>query len=300
MTLLPLIGEEPELTKESPDDIRMWSVTTLISALDRPALLPWAVNRTAEAAVDSDTWRYLLENEGRDAALRWLKNARFRTGKNQRSATELGTAVHRALEHKILHGRFRDEDKNDLELKPFLRQLNDFLRQFRPKFLGSEITLYAPSFNYAGTCDGFLELDGVKYIFDLKTSREPYDSKGQPKKPYPEAALQLSAYRYSELAAVWRARQAEVFRRRYYLLSDTERALAVPVPEVDHGLVLMVTPDFYSVHPVDCGPDVFEAFLAVVDSARFVFDIGQNVIGNALITPTALRDSTDPFAGLPS
>lgn len=298
---LPLIGQEPELTKESPDDLRMWSVTTLIGALDKPALVPWAALKTAEAAVDqNDSLQWRLEHEGRDSAIDWLKGARFRTGRGLRSAKDLGTAVHRALEVKILTGRFRDEDKNDPELKPFLRQIAMFLRDFRPAFIASEVTVYSEQYRYAGTADGFVELDGIRFIFDLKTSREPYDARGNLKGPYPEAALQLAAYRYAELAAVWRARQSEVQKRRYYLLNETERAMAVPVPEVDHGVILFVTPEHYALHPVRCDEAIFDHFLATVDAARFVFDVGQSVIGNPMVPPTALRDATDPFAGLPS
>jgi hypothetical protein len=297
---LPLIGAEPELAPEAPDDLKLWSVTTIIGTLDKPALVPWAAIKTAEAAVDSETWKYLLENEGRQAAVDYLKQARFRTGRGLRSATELGTAVHGALEHKVLHGRFRDEDRNDLELRPFLQQINQFLKDFKPRFIASEVTVFHPRFGYAGTCDGFLEIDGTTYIYDLKTSRDSFDARGKPKTPFPEVSLQLSAYRYAECAAIWRARQAEQFKRRYYLLSPNERAMAVPVPAADHGLVLFVAPDRYALHPVRCDEEIFDLFLATIDAARFVLDVGKNVVGHPLIPPGALRDSTDPFANLPA
>lgn len=302
MPLLPLIGEEPELTKESPEDARLWSVTTLIGALDKPALVPWAALRTAEAAVDSDTWRYLLENEGRDAAVSWLKAARFRAPKGQRSATELGTAVHKAIERKLLdkEGRYAEQDRMDLELRPYLHAANQWLKDFKPKFEAAEITVFSPRYGYAGTADMFAEVDGVKFIIDTKTTREPYDRSGKLKTPYPEVALQLAAYRHAEFAAAWRARQADIFKRRYYLLNDSERALAKPVPEVDHGAVLHLTPEGYGFFPVRCDAEVFDIFLAVIDAARFQFEMSKEVVGNPLIPPHALRDSTDPFAGLPS
>ena len=300
-TTLPLIGDEPELTKQSPEDARYWSVTTIIGALAKDALVPWAALKTAEAAVDNvAAWQSRLEHEGRDAAVDYLKQARFRTGKGLRSATQLGTDVHHALEWKVLHGRFRDEDRNDPELKPFLRQLNNFLREFKPQFLASEVTVFNPTFGYAGTTDGFLVLDGTRFIFDLKTSREDLDARGKPKGPYSEVSLQLAAYRYAEIAAVWRARQVEQFKRRYYVLSETERAMGVPVPEVDHGMVLYVTPERYGVYPVRCDEAIFDHFLATVDAARFTFDVGKEVIGQPMIPPGALHDSTDPFAGLPT
>lgn len=300
MADLPRLGEAPAIAPETPDDLRMWSVTTIIGCLDKPALVPWAAIKTAEAAVNTDVWRHILEEEGTKAAVDHLKNARFRTGRGLRSATQLGTDVHAALEHKVIHGHFREEDRNDLELRPFLRHANQFLKDFRPRYTAAEVTVFNPRYGYAGTADAFLEIDGTRFILDVKTSREDLDGRGNPKGPYPEVALQLAAYRFAECAAVWRARQAEQFKRRYYLLSPAERAMAVPVPPVDHGLVLYLTPERYGLYPVRCDEEIFDLFLATLDAARFVLDVGKAVVGNPLIPPGALRDATDPFAGLPS
>jgi hypothetical protein len=300
MTSLPLLGDEPIVTQPDDDDLRMWSVTTLIGVLDKPALVPWAAIKTAEAAVDQmQAWQSRLEHEGRDAAIDYLKRARFRGKRGERSATELGTAVHQACEHAAIYGKFRPEDTSDPELVPFLRQFRQFLRDFQPEYVAAEVTVFNPSFGYAGTCDAFMKIDGVCYVTDYKTSRESNDARGNPKGPYPEVALQLAAYRHAELAAVWRARQSEVMKRRYYLLNAVERAMAVPVPKADHGLVVYLTPDRYALHPVRCDEGIFDLFLAVVDAARFVLDVGKDVVGRPLIPPGALRDSTDAFAGLP-
>lgn len=300
-THLPRLGAEPLITS-TPDegDMRLWSVTTLIGCLDKPALVPWAALKTAEAAVrDLPKWKSRLDHEGEASAIDYLKGARFRSGRG-RSAAELGTAVHKACEHAAIHGRYDPRDIADDELEPFLRQHRQFLTDFRPEYVAAEVTLFSPTFGYAGTCDAFLRIGDTNFIVDYKTSREDTDARGNPKGPYPEVALQLAAYRHAELAAVWRARQHEAWKRRYYLLNETERAMAVPVPEVDHGLVVYLTPERYALHPVRCDEEIFDAFLAVVDAARFVLDTAKTVIGRPLIPPRALHDSTDPFAGLPA
>lgn len=299
-TALPLLGEEPVLAPPDPDDVRLWSVTTLIGVLDKPALVPWAAIKTAEAAIDkANTWQSILEQDGRAEAINYLKNSRFRGKPGERSAKDLGTAVHKACEHAAIHGKFRPEDTNDPELVPFLRQYRRFLQDYQPEYVAAEVTVFNPQVGYAGTCDAFLNIEGSRFVVDYKTSRESDDARGKPKGPYPEVALQLAAYRYATLAAAWRARQSEQFKRRYYLLNASERAMAVPVPEVDHGLVIYLTPDRYALHPVRCDEAIFDSFLATVDAARFVLDVGHTVIGNPLIPPNALRDATDPFAGLP-
>jgi hypothetical protein len=296
---LPIFGEEPKLVTPDQDDLRLWSVTTLIGALDKPALVYWAALETAKAAVDKvSVWTSILDSDGRDEAINYLKGARFRRGRGERSATELGTAVHAACEHKVIYGVWRQEDLGDMELRPFMVQFGQYLRDFEPHYLASEVTVFNPTYGYAGTADAFIEIEGHKYIVDIKTSRDSNDGQGKPKTPYSEAALQLSAYANAELAAVWRARQSEQYKRRYYLLNDTERALGVPVPEVDMGLVLMLFPDRYALHPVRVDAEIFEFFLHTVECARWVNDVSKTVFGPALIPPKAfVADQGDPFEG---
>lgn len=297
------VGEEPVVVKAEPEDERFHSVTTIIGAMDKPALVPWAAIKTAEAAVDKhDVWWSRYEHEGRASAVEYLKGARFRTG-GKRSATELGKAVHSACEHKAIHGQWRQEDLADLELRPFLVQFDRFLDEFQPTYHAAEVTVFSPTWGYAGTCDGIMEIDSTPLIFDYKTSLEDLDGRGELKTPYPEVGLQLAAYRYADLAAVWRARQVEQFKRRYYLLSAAEQALGQPVPEVDGGIAIFLTPTRYAVHPVKCDEEIFELFLHLVDVARFAFDVSKRVIGAPMIPPTALTavpDQGDPFAGLPT
>lgn len=141
----------------------------------------------------------------------------------------------------------------------------------------------------------------MRVIFDIKTSREDYLADGKQRTPFPEVGLQLAAYRYAEMAAVWRARQVEQFKRRYYLLNATERALAVPVPAVDGGVALLLTPTRYALHPIKCDETVFESFLHLVDVAHHQFEVAQHVVGAPLIPPSAWTPDAgdDPFAGLP-
>lgn len=140
----------------------------------------------------------------------------------------------------------------------------------------------------------------TRFIFDIKTTSEDYTGGGKLKAPYPEVGLQLAAYRFAELAAVWRARQSEQFKRRYYLLSETERAMGAPVPEVDDGVAILLTPTRYAVHPVRCDDEVHESFLHIVDAAHFAFDMAGGIVGPPMIPPRPrASDDSDPFEGLP-
>ena len=91
------LGQTPvDGLKPAGDDLRLWSVTTIIGALDKPALVYWSAEQTALAAVHQQgAWQGLAEANP-DEAVEWLKNARFKRQPGQRSAAELGTAVHDA------------------------------------------------------------------------------------------------------------------------------------------------------------------------------------------------------------
>jgi hypothetical protein len=296
---LPRLSEEPEVVKPDPADLHLWSVTTILGALDKPALVAWAALETAKAAVDEERiWRSRLEHEGREEAIAWLKGSRYRRRKGQRSSTDLGIAVHKACEHKALYGTWRPEDIRDPELLPFCRQWDRFLDEFQPEYIAAEVTVFAPEWGYAGTSDGAFVIEHVPLIFDTKTSREDQLADGSLRTPFPEIGLQLAAYRYAELAAVWRARATEQFKRRYYLLSEPERQLAVPVPEVDGGVGILLTPTRYAVHPVACDKAMHDVFLHLVDVAAHQFGRADSVVGRPMLPPYPMAE-TDPFAGLP-
>lgn len=305
----PELGQAPEdVTTEAPDDLRLWSVTTIIGALDKPALLYWAAEQTAAAACSiAKTLAARIDEDGEEATVKWLRDARFRRPKGRLSAASLGTCAHQACEEYALTGErpttarlteiIRQEGGPKFDgmaaevpvLNQMLNQFDDWLQRFQPSYQATEVVVYHPTYGYAGTADAFLTVDGTRLIVDYKTSRDGFDNQGRPKAPYPEAALQLAAYRYAEFAAVWRPRRIEKFRRRYYLLSEAEREQAVPVPEVDGGAVIHLTPDHCEIFPVRCDQRVHEAFLFVQEASRWVNTTSKDVIGMPLVPSSSDR-----------
>lgn len=272
-------GPEPaDVNKPDADDIQLWSVTTIIGALDKPALVYWAADKTAQAAVnDRDVWQAMAERDPADA-IDWLKKARFRTAPGERTATELGTAVHVACEEYAITGTRPDVDP---DVEPFLEQFEKWCQRVQPEYQAAEVTVYSPTYGYAGTADAFLTVDGVRTIVDYKTSRETLDKRGNKRTPYPEqVALQLAAYAHAEFAAAWRPRRFEKFRRRYYLLSEAERAAAVPIPEVDAGLAIQITPDSCDAYIVEVGAEVHNAFLFVLEAFRWLSETSKTVMSD--------------------
>ncbi|MCC6619446.1 MAG: hypothetical protein IT341_10470 [Chloroflexi bacterium] len=292
-----VVGQPEIEVSAEPDDRLFWSVTTLLGAIDKPALLFWAAEQAALAAVHSEsTWRGMLADDDPGcphtsaascAVIKWLRDARFRKPRGVRSATDLGTAVHAAAEEYELTGK---RPEVDAEVLPFLDQYDRWLQRFSPVFEATEMAVYNPDLGYGGTLDNILVIDGVRFLADKKSTRSVVDASGNPTKPYPEqVAPQIAAYRHAKFAAAWRPRRVERFRRRYYALSPGEEAMAVPMPPVDTGLVIHITPESCEAYPIRCDDEVFEAFLAIRDSARWLYQTSKNVMSAPLVAPGGAR-----------
>lgn len=299
------VGQEAvDVTKPEQGDDTFWSVTTIIGALDKPALLYWAAEETAKAAVAvAGSLRSRIDEDGPEATVKWLRDARFRRPKDKLSAAALGTVVHalcesyaltgvkpdgEAIEATIAHELGQRADPEVIAAEgcvaaAMLERFDEFLSDYSPNYTATEVTVYSPTYGYAGTADFFATIDGVPLIGDYKTSRESYDARGNAKAPYPEVALQLAAYRHAEMAAVWRPRRYEHFRRRYYLLSQAEQDQAIAVPDVEGGIVLHLSPERYALHPVRCDGEIHQAFLFVQEAARWAFQTSKTVIGAPMV-----------------
>ena len=302
MTTQLEIGQEAlDVDKPDKDDLSLWSVTTIIGVLDKPALLYWAAEQTANAAIDNlNTWQAMLEDQGREEAVKWLRDARFRRPKTTLSDTSFGSVVHKVCETYALTGEKPskefvtelviaeggpqvDIEAETIQIGHCLKNFDEWLHRFQPEYQATEVAVYEPTYGYAGQADAFLTIDGVRFIVDYKSSKKARDSRGKLKTPYPESVgLQLAAYRNAAYAAVWRPRRMEKFRRRFYLFSPEERELAVPVPEVDAGLVIQITPEHCEAHPIQCDEEVHTAFLYTLEAFRWVDETSKLVMGDPL------------------
>lgn len=276
--------EPLDVDKPNMDDTRLFSVTTILGTMDKPALLYWSAEQTAKAAVRvADTLPRRIEEEGTDAVVKYLRDARFRPEPGKRTAADVGTAVHEACERYAITGT-RPECEPDV--KPFLDQFEAWCQRFQPEYSAAEVTVYSPERGYAGTCDAFLTIDGVRFIADYKSHMKPTDSRGNPSPIYPETALQLAAYGHAEFAAAWRPRRYEQFRRRYYLLGPDELEAKVPLPAFDMGLGISITTEHCIAYPIRVDEEVHDMFLAVLDAARWTLGadaMSKKVIGDALV-----------------
>lgn len=223
-----------------------WSVTTIIGGgVPKPALLPWGIKMVAEGAVRIADSLPALVREDADAAVRMLKGMPYA---NRDRAADLGTSVHEAVEAYVL-------DKPMPKWKPpvaaRMLAFEKYLADCSPVYEATEASVFNRTQRYAGTLDAIVHLDGHRRIIDVKTG----------KGVYPEAALQLAAYRYAEFIGG----------------ADGDE---VPMPTVDGALVLHLPDEGgrYELFDVRADEAVFSAFLYCREVFRWQEETSKGVI----------------------
>lgn len=268
---------------------RLRSVTTILSGgIPKEALVFWAANTCVDAAIEALP-RLVAASRHRDRLeeLRtWLKRAHTRK-KDERA--DVGTAVHAVIEAHILGLALPQQYLDDDEIAPYLDHFLAFVRDWDVEFTASEMVVANPEHLYAGTLDymvrspliveslraqGFEVPDGVDLMGDTKTggTLNRVTSAGHIHGVYPEAGLQMSAYRRGTVC--W--------------LRDGTRVAMPPTAEV--GIVLHLQADGYRIYPARCGDDIYKYFryaqvidewTSKVSSAK----APRPVIGEALVLP---------------
>jgi hypothetical protein len=232
--------------------VRVPGVTTIIGdGVPKPALINWAANATAEAAVDQ--WDQ-LGTLGPAARLKRLQQARYAEKDN---AARRGTEVHAAAE-QLLAGK---SVKVPEEIAGHVESYARFLDEFQVRAIHVEFSCVSYRWGYAGTADLFAHVvlpdkGACRMLMDLKTSRSGV---------FGETALQLAGYRYAD---VW-------------VIDDEE----IPPGEADYCAAIHIRGDGYDLVPVEAGPDQHKAFLYAAKVGQFVA-ASRDLIGPPIIAPT--------------
>lgn len=236
------------------------SVTTINKqGVPNEALIYWAGNLTAETAMDNLD-RLNEAAEGSDAdrkkAYDWLRRAHTR---KKESRGDLGTTVHKLIEAKTLGEPISQELLDDEEWAPYIARFEEFVEDFRITFVASEMVVANYTHGFAGTLDDIFYsplINGGKLMMgDVKSGGE-LGVKGV----YPEAGLQMAAYRHAE----------------YGWLRDGSRT---PMPETHGGVVLHLRPEGCWPIPVRCDEVMFAKFLHAKEVAEFTSRTKKTVIG---------------------
>ena len=227
------------------DGEKVQGVTTVLSkSIPKPALIAWAANESAKFAVNQ--WDELATLPIVDRLERIKKEWR---GVRDRAALR-GTEVHNLAE-KVVHGEEVEvPDHLAGHLEAYIQFLDDF--QVVPVLV--EKAVFSRSYKYAGTFDLVAEIDGIRWLLDIKTNASGV---------YAETALQLAAYRFAD----------------FYIEDDlSEHAM----PEVERTGVIHVTASGYELVPVIANRDEFGTFCHAIQMANWMDD-NKDLVQPALI-----------------
>lgn len=238
----------------------LWSVTTLLKILDKPALEHWAAKATAKAAFEQ--LEYLpsdLKRYGLDEAIYQLSQARFKQSSNARA---IGDAVHKMIDAHIRGAEPPHVDpalQEDARLR--FEQFQRWEEEYRPTYRGAEMTVFDADFGWAGTLDFIAEIgnrgEGLVDIKNTNIGRE--DKPGV----YREHALQVAAY----------ANAKEIAARRGAWV------VPVPMPKLEWGAVLWLYPGRRAFVEVDISEDpAYRAFLVASELYRYCDGPGKRAI----------------------
>ncbi len=284
---------------------RLRSVTTILGGgVPKPALMFWAAQQCTDCAIEN--LPALVGASRFPEALAELRSwiLRAHTRKKDERA-EVGSLVHKVVESRLLGTQLpasiavgeTEWAVDGPELKPFLENFLRFEADWRPVWTASEMVVANPVDGYAGTLDftldgagpigdalratGYAVPDGADLMGDTKTGGEwdRVTSAGHVHGVYPEAGLQMSAYRRASKA--W--------------LRDGSVVDMPATAEV--GVVLHLRPEGYRLYPARCGDREYSYFrhAQMVDewSCRMASaKADAPVIGRALQVPAAAEAVT--------
>lgn len=242
----------------------LWSVTTLLRALDKPALPRWAARAVAVEAVRAHQFTAQdVERYGEEETIRRLAESPYRS---RSRAGEIGTAVHGLIDAHVrgIQAPAFPPDLED-EILPRFAQFLRFLEEWAPTFhedrsLAAEVTCFNPEHGWAGTLDLLMEVGrrGLGLV-DVKNTNPSRDGDAG---VYMEHALQISAYAHATEIASTRGLWVE----------------PVPMPPVEWGAVLWLGRDRYQLVEVDISDRTYRAFLVAAEMWRWVDGPGKSAV----------------------
>lgn len=149
-------------------------VTTILQVIAKPALISWAANEVA---------RYITINCKYDGEVKCftvtsdeLELARKAHAQKKKDAGTIGTKAHNWIERFVKSAIAGTEPiEIDPDIAHIVVNFMQWAKENKVKFLESEKRLFSKKHWYAGTVDLVFEMDGKRYIGDIKTSSAIYN-----------------------------------------------------------------------------------------------------------------------------
>jgi hypothetical protein len=138
----------------------------------------------------------------------WLKDVGHNADIIVRKAADEGTQVHDAIE-RYLQGEkislINEEgySKYSLDVWKMILKFHEFWTKYKPILIESEIHLFSDIYTYAGTCDLVLEINGEKWLLDIKTSNSLHDSQDFQLAAYAQAWNESYEEKIDRIGILW-------------------------------------------------------------------------------------------------
>jgi hypothetical protein len=285
---------------------RLRSVTTVIEGgVPKPSLIFWAAGLCVDAAIEALP-QLVAASRFPDQLLelsRWLKRAHTQA-KEERG--DVGSVVHKIIECHILGSRCPSRSTSPTPGSPSGGSASTTRRSRRSRstswrswrdwqveFTASEMVVANPDDGYAGTLDfiavspliaaalraaGFNVADDEGILGDTKSGGEldRLTSAKHYHGVYPEAGLQMSAYKHAKVA--W--------------LKQTGDEVPMPATACV-GIVLHLRPEGYRIYPARCDEQVYRYFRHAQMVDEFTSKIASPASKTPVISPPLQLPSTN-------
>jgi hypothetical protein len=175
------------------------SVTTILSAIAKPALVKWAENTAKAATMDAAADLYIdlqrvgggqLSRAGYLATLEGRMGKQKQTEREMKKAQEIGTQAHALVEWSIrqrLGQAVGPRPAATSAAEWAFMAFEDWARDANLEPVFTEQVVWSSTHGYAGTMDLLAKVDGKLAVIDFKTS----------KSVYAEYQLQVAAYMHA-------------------------------------------------------------------------------------------------------
>jgi ATP-dependent exoDNAse (exonuclease V) beta subunit len=155
------------------------SVTTVMKVLAAPELDRWKQQQVLMASLT------LPQHPRRERRAVYCARILEDAFKQVEDAADLGTDIHKALEHHFQGLPYAPE------MEKYISPVKKWVAENNIKFLSHELRLVNPEVGYAGTTDALIEKDGALYVLDYKSRKTKPEYKIT---PWGKEPMQIAAY----------------------------------------------------------------------------------------------------------
>ena len=138
----------------------------------------------------------------------WLKDVGHNADIIAGKAAEEGTQTHNAIENYLAGEEISwlDETGNakfSLEVWKMILKFTEFWTKYKPILISSEQHLFSDEYEYAGTSDLVVELDGKLWLLDIKTSNSLHTSYDLQLAAYVKAWNESNEKKIDNIGIIW-------------------------------------------------------------------------------------------------